>query len=79
MYIHFGHTLLDVTVIQLSYNVDLLLTNANLGRIMKIMKIDIGAIVGSEYSNIRYLHLIISLIIGIVQNFVWNHKNGFQV
>ena len=30
----------------------------------------IGAVVGSEYSNIRYGHL----IIGNVQNFVWSHK-----
>ena len=34
----------------------------------------IGAVVCSKYSNIRYLYL----IIGNVQNFVWNHKNGFQ-
>ena len=33
----------------------------------------IGAVVRSEYSNIRYLHL----IIGNVQKFVWSHKNGF--
>ena len=31
----------------------------------------IGAIVHSEYPNIRYLHLIIT---GTVQNFVWSHK-----
>ena len=30
----------------------------------------IRAVVGSEYSNIRYGHL----IIGNVQNFVWSHK-----
>ena len=34
----------------------------------------VGDVVRSEYSNIRYLHL----IIGSVQNFVWNHKNDFQ-
>ena len=41
MYVHFGHTLLDVTVIKVSYNVDLLPTKANLGRIMRIMEINI--------------------------------------
>ena len=34
----------------------------------------IGAVVRSKYSNIRYQQL----IIGIVQNFVWSHKNDFQ-
>ena len=29
-HLHFGHTLLDITVIQVSKNVDLLPTNANL-------------------------------------------------
>ena len=40
-HLHFGHTLPDVTVIQVSYNVDLLPTNAKLGRIMRIMEINI--------------------------------------
>ena len=39
-HLHFGHTLPDVTVIQVSYNVDLLQTNTNLGRITRIMKIN---------------------------------------
>ena len=34
----------------------------------------IGAVVRSEYSSIRYLHL----IIGNVQKSVWSHNNGFQ-
>ena len=33
----------------------------------------VGAVVRSEYSSIRYLHL----IIGDVENFVWSHKKGF--
>ena len=40
-HLHFGHTLLDVIVIQVSYNEDLLPTNANLGWIMRIMEINI--------------------------------------
>ena len=42
-HLHFGHTLPDVTVIRIkvSYSVDLLPTNANLGRIMRIMEINI--------------------------------------
>ena len=40
-HLHFGHTLPDVTVIQVSYNVDLLWTNAKLERIMRIMEISI--------------------------------------
>ena len=43
-HLHFGHTLPDVTVIQVSYNVDLLPTNTKLGRIMKIMEIDIWSL-----------------------------------
>ena len=39
-----------------SYNVDLLPTNAKLGRIMRIMELIFGcwSPVRSEYSNIRY-------------------------
>ena len=33
----------------------------------------VGAVVRSEYSNIQYLHL----IIGHLQKFVRNYKNGF--
>ena len=42
-HLHFGHTLLNVTVIriQVIYNVDLLPTNANLRWIMRIMGINI--------------------------------------
>ena len=40
-HLHFGHTLPDVTVIQVSHNVDLLQTNAKLGWIMRIMEINI--------------------------------------
>ena len=40
-HLHFGHTLPDVTVIQVSHNVDLLLVNAKLGQIMRIMEINI--------------------------------------
>ena len=42
-HLHFGHTLPDVTVIQaqVSHNVDLLPTNAKLGRIMTILEINI--------------------------------------
>ena len=36
-----SHTLPDITGIQVSYNVDLLPTNSKLGRIMRIMKINI--------------------------------------
>ena len=40
-HLHFGHTLPDVTVTQVSHNVDLLLVNAKLGQIMRIMEINI--------------------------------------
>ena len=42
-HLHFGYTLPDVTVIQaqVSHNVDLLPTNAKLGRIMRILEINI--------------------------------------
>ena len=40
-HLHFGHTLPDVTVIQVSHNVDLLLVNAKLGQTMRIMEINI--------------------------------------
>ena len=40
-HLHFGHTLSDVTVIQVSHNVDLLMVNAKLGQIMRIMEINI--------------------------------------
>ena len=40
-HLHFGHTLPEVTAIQVSYNVDLVPTNAKLGRIMRIMEINI--------------------------------------
>ena len=40
-HLHFGHTLPDVTVIQVSHNVDLLLVNAKLGQIMRIIEINI--------------------------------------
>ena len=43
-HLHFGHTFLDVTVIQVSYSVDLLPTNANLGRVMRIMEINIWSL-----------------------------------
>ena len=40
-HLHFGDTLPDVTVIQVSHNVDLLLVNTKLGQIMRIMEINI--------------------------------------
>ena len=42
-HLQFGHTLPDVTVIQaqVSHSVDLLPTNAKLGRIMRILQINI--------------------------------------
>ena len=40
-HLHFGHTLPDITVIQVTQNVDLLPTNAKLGRIMRILEINI--------------------------------------
>ena len=55
-HLHFGHTLPDVTVIQVSHNVDLLLVNAKLGQIMRIMEINIwllGTLFILPYSDIR--------------------------
>ena len=40
-HLHFGHTLPNATVIQVSHNVDLLPANAKLGQIMRIMEINI--------------------------------------
>ena len=54
-HLHFGHTLLDVTVfrIQVSHSVDLLPTNANLRRIMRIMEINIWLLESLFVLNIQ--------------------------
>ena len=62
-HLHFRHTLPDVTVIQVSYNVDLLPTNANLGRIMRIMEINIGLLEPLFVLNIQIFDINIWLLV----------------
>ena len=56
---------------------DLLPTNAKLGRIMRIMDINIWLLEPLFVLSIQIFDINI-VIIGSVQNFVWNHKNDFQ-
>ena len=64
-------------VFKVSYNVDLLPTNAKRGRIMRIMKINIWLLEALFIVSIQIFDINIT-IIGSVQKFVWNHKNDFQ-
>ena len=64
-HLHSGHTLLDVTVIriQVSYSVDSLPTNANLGRIMRIMEINIWLLETLFILNIQIFDINIWLLV----------------
>ena len=67
-HLHFGHALPDVTVIQVSYNVDLRQTNANIGRIMRIMEINIWFLEPLFVLNIQIFDIITHLA---GQTYVW--------
>ena len=59
---HFGHTRPDVTVIWVSYNEVLLPTKAKLGRIMRIMEINIWLLETLFVLSIQIFNINISLL-----------------